>query len=220
MNSHEIEQELLRRIAMTRNSILMKVVEKTTKDAQNNFNKFEVNASTDNPRVTVSHTTFTVSGNEISSTVRCYGEQVIFIEFGVGYNNSLVKEAGRTNLGKSWGGKSGNEGAFGFDEGGLDEFAERPAGVVQLGHYGKGLGSDDCWIRPSMLGIPNEYAGESHVHKKNGEVRTDVVWTVGHNPARALWRAYTNAIRQVMTETQRKARRTKMPQYTQLSLFD
>lgn len=218
MNSKEIEKELLRRIKMTRDSILTKVVEKTTKDAQRNFKNFEVNASTDNPRVTVSHTMYITSGDTISSTVQCFGEQVIFIEFGVGYNNSLVKATGSAGVG-SWGGASGNEGAYGFAEGGVDEIAERPSGVSQLGHYGKGYGSDDVWIRPSALGIPNEYAGESHVHRKNGSVRTDVVWTVGHNPARALWRAYTNAIKQVLSETNRKARQTES-RYTQLSLFD
>ena len=219
MNSNEVEKELLRRVDRFRDSTVTNIVEKTTKDAQRNFNKFEVNASTDNPRVTVSHSMYETSGDVTSSTVRCVGEQVIFIEFGVGYNNSLVKEAGRSGVG-SWGGKSGNEGAIGFEEGGVTEIAPRPAGVVPLGQYGKGLGSDDCWIRPSALGIPNEYAGESYVHKKNGDVRTDVVWTVGHNPARALWTAVRNARKSVMSEVIRLGRKAKPSHYTQLSLFD
>lgn len=216
MNSSEVEKELLRRIKMTRDSVCSRIVEKTTKDAQRNFNQFEVNASTDNPRVSVSHSLIASSGDVTSSTVQCYGEQVIFIEFGVGVNNSVPKLAGKFDPRTSY---LGDKSAFGFAEQGSVETAERPSGVVPLGHYGKGLGNEDVWIRPSALGIPNEYAGESHVHKKDGSVRTDVVWTVGHNPARALYRAYTNAVRYVLSETNRLSR-TKAKKYTQLSLFD
>lgn len=223
MTSAEIERYLLKSIERTRDSILTKIVEKTTRDAQKNFNAFEVQASTDNPKVSVHHGSYQKSLDEISCEVYCYGDQVAFIEFGVGYNNSLIKANGSVGVG-SWGGKSGNQGAFGFAEGGLDETSiggtRSQLGIHELGHYGKGLGSDDVWIRPSMFGIPNEYAGESHVHKKDGSVRTDVVWTVGHNPARALWRAYIGAYRSVINEINRKPREPKESKYTQLSLFD
>ena len=149
-------------------------------------------------------------------TVTCAGFQVLFIEFGVGVNNSIAKNAGVGETSQAW---RGNDSAVGFVEQGSLETMPRPAGIVNLGDYGDGNGKEDYWIRPSALGIPNEYAGESHVLKKNGEPRTDVVWTLGHNPARALYIAYTNARRTALLNVVRKTKSIKLPKYEQLTLF-
>ena len=191
----EIERNLVKKLEMSRNRLLNDFVEKVASTTQKTFNKYEVEVSADNPHVSVHTSPFhKESEDKVSRSVICSGEQVLFIEFGVGYNNSLIKST-VSDDGKKvrWGGKTGNQGAYGFEEGGVDEIYPRPAGIVPLGFYGKGLGRDDYWIRPSAFGIPNTHIGESHVHRADGSVRTDVVWTAGHNPLRALYRAVRNA---------------------------
>lgn len=215
MSVKNITDAWKKRIEKIRIDVVTQITEKTSRNAQSGFNKFEVNASTDNPQVSVFHT-ITNHGDETEGTVICAGFQVLFIEFGVGVNNSTPKNAGESNTSKAW---NGSESAIGFIEQGSIETMPRPAGIVPLGQYGKKNGREDYWIRPSALGIPNEYAGESHVLKKNGEPRTDVVWTLGHNPARALYTAYTNARRSVLLQVVRQTRSIKAPRYEQLTLL-
>ena len=224
MNANDIEKSLLRRIAVTRDNILTEIIEKTTSDAQKNFDKFERIASTDNPRVSVSNTGISSGINKASSEVQCFGEQVIFLEFGVGSRNSLISKVVQDDEGNNklvYGGKSGNYPASGFAYGGGEEKAERPAGVYPLGYWQghsftnpvvpiilkrynmSSHGADDFWVRPSSTGIPKTNIGEREVHKRDSKghitgVRDDVVWTAGHPPARALYRASRNAIKQII----------------------
>ena len=163
--------------------------------ATRNFNKTRGLISSDFDYVSVTRSV----NNKYSQTITCMGDQVLFIEFGAGAMNksrySATEIVGWHGEHISW--KYVERPNFGFKikHNKLIEEAPRPSGIVELGHYGKGYGMDDYWIRPSITGIPNTYIGESHVHKKNGEMRSDVVWTKGHPPMRALWRAVRNAVK-------------------------
>jgi len=163
--------------------------------ARKNFNRARGLISSDFDYVNVSRHV----ENKYAQTISCTGDQVLFIEFGVGVFNksrySVTEIVGWSGEHISW--KYTERPNFGFKlkQNRLIEEAPRPRGIVELGHYGKGYGMDDFWIRPSKTGMPNTYIGESSVHKKNGGIRSDVVWTKGHPPMRALWRAVRSAER-------------------------
>lgn len=157
------------------------------KGARRNFNKAMPSVSTDDPEVDVMR----IKEAPNKQTVICGGYQVLFIEFGVGLSNKFVK--------------NGTDVAIGFDRNTATEVAPRPAKIDPLGHYhlsrwGRSQGIKEFWVRPSRDGIPNVAIGEQEVHTRNrhtGEitgVRDDVVWTQGHPPVRALWRARNNAL--------------------------
>ena len=155
------------------------------KSARRNFNSARNKVSTDNPYVEVIRT----KNGQNSATVSCIGDQVLFIEFGVGLSNMFRPNGVSLSTG------------FSFDENNKIVEAQRPAGVVPLGQYGKGHGKDEWWVRPSATGIPR-LPTEQQVHKrdKNGNIigfRTDVVWTSGHPPIRALWRARNSALQKL-----------------------
>lgn len=165
------------------------------KGARRNFNNARGLISSDFDYVDVRRS---VNGKH-SQTITCIGDQVLFIEFGAGAQNATRYSVGEVT---GWHGEHISwryveRPNFGFTikHNTLIEEAPRPSGIVPLGHYGKGHGMDDNWIRPSVTGIPNTHIGESHVHKRNGDVRRDVVWTKGHPPMRALWRAVRSAER-------------------------
>lgn len=184
-------------------------VEQVSKDiekgARRNFNSARNKVSTDNPNVTV----FRTKGGQKEATVTCVGDQVLFIEFGVGHSNSFLEGGVRP--------------AFGFDRDTGKETAPRPTGIYPLGYYnGKtdfnatsfnalvgflrkrhiySHGMDEFWVRPSTTGVPR-LSNEREVHRRNrdGDIigtRTDVVWTQGHPPMRALWRARGSALKKL-----------------------
>ena len=181
--------------------------------AQSNFNKFENQVSADADK---RHVTVTVKDgvSDLEKEISCDGNQVIFIEFGVGVQNSMTfamfpstKEFRETSYDYEGFTERNNFGyrprlshGFSLSGGNLHEADPRPAGVVGLGEYGKGHGKDDYWVRKTN-GAYNSAIGEQPVHKRNGHYgdivgeRTDVVWTHGHQPARALYRAMTSASR-------------------------
>lgn len=169
--------------------------EKLSKEAERmtrrNFNEFAHEVSSDYQNVAVARTKL----SDTSYRISCVGNQVIFIEFGVGAENVQgTRGSGNRTIDYF------KSSTFSYaDEGRtrIVENAPRPAGVVGLGRYGKGHGKDDYWVRPSIDGVPKT-ATESHVHKKNGDVRTDVVWTMGHRPARALYRGFMNALNKLL----------------------
>jgi len=173
-NADEVANFLKRNLEKKRLEILQKFSEKATKQAQRNFNTFEKEVSTDKDRsVSVSNTaTFYVDKDTIARKIECKGNQVAFIEFGVGikHYNEFYQSSASTDL----------------------AMYNRPKGIP-IGGWGKHHGLDDYWIRPSNDGIPmNIYEMPVAIKNKSGDVigwRRDVVWTEGHRPARALWRA-------------------------------
>lgn len=191
-NAKEVEKILAGRIDLLAETLVYKSVQKATKDTQSAFNRFEEQASTDYPQVTVTCSLPTKTNGVYEGQVICQGNQVIFLEFGVGVSNRFIP----TNDGN-------DKPARGFNFQTGREEAPRPAGVVGLGQYGKGHGKQEYWVRPSATGIPKTNIGEQEVHKRDRDgniigVRTDVVWTRGHPPARALWYATQNAINQTI----------------------
>lgn len=137
-------------------------------DARKNFSRFARNVSADDRFVNVSR----AKNSDYSSTIYCQGTQVLFIEFGVGVRNATSSR---------------------------DNAERQPRPVIdgnypanKLGGYGKGRGKDDYWVRPAQT--INRGAGETAVLDRNGNVRQGVAWTIGHRPARALWRARFSAI--------------------------
>lgn len=179
-----------------------KVVEQVSSDiekgARRNFNSARDKVSTDYPDVTVIRT----KDSPTSATITCIGSQVLFIEFGVGHSNNQIPYIDR-------GGFSQSKPAIGFDRNTGKETMPRPNGIVPLGRYGKGRHSmQDFWIRPSATGQPR-LPTEQTVHKRDKDgniigIRTDVVWTAGHPPVRALWRARTNALNKLYNPKIRK----------------
>lgn len=137
-------------------------------DAQKNFNRFAREVSADDRFVSVHRDKM----GDYEATIICQGNQVLFIEFGVGIMNDK-------------------------DISGRYDYWQRPIinGIYpynELGFYGKRRGKDDFWVRPAKY--INRSAGETSVHDKNGNVRQGVAWTKGHRPARALWRSIFSAL--------------------------
>lgn len=178
---------------ITKNA-LNEVVDYATTQAQNGFNNFIGEASTDDPNVTVKSSSIKrETKSAFSRKISCYGSQVLYIEFGVGlmpYNETEARMYRNVML----------------DSNGVP-ISLRPHGIDPIGTRGKGYGSQDKWIRPSTTGEP-QCVGEGHVHIKDkygndtGKVRTDVVWTEGHRPARALYRAVGMAIKRLLKQNQ------------------
>ena len=137
-------------------------------DAQKNFSRFARLVSADDRFVSVHR----VKKGDYSAEIICQGTQVLFIEFGVGkMNETDSRDKGERQQRPTING-------------------DYPANV--LGGYGKGYGKDDYWVRPAKY--VNRSAGETNVHDRNGNIKQGVAWTMGHRPARALWRARYSAI--------------------------
>ena len=153
--------------------------------AQRGFDRFAFEASTDYPSVLVNSTPLRKDDDIYSRTIECRGDQVLFIEFGVGLMKYTDIE---TRL---------YEGIL-KDEHGMP-ISSRPSSIDEIGTYGKGYGSQDFWVRPSVDGIPRN-ADEMPVAIRGNptQSRTDVVWTKGHRPARALYRAVGMAMRRLL----------------------
>jgi hypothetical protein len=172
-------------------------------NARRNFDKALLEISGDNPYITVQRT---VSGD--TATISCSGEQVLFAEFGAGIHNTYREKEvyveshfaiSRSNTLYYVEGHYKTIGlrARGFTDNGMTENMPRPAGIVELGHYGKGLGMLEWWVRPSTN--MQKALGESNVHKKNGEIKQGVLWTQGTKPVRGLWRARNTAINKLLS---------------------
>lgn len=177
------------------------VSEDMTKSAQRNFDRDLDDVGADDPYVRVSRR---VNGE--SAEVICTGNQVLFIEFGAGtmnakkgytldkysvsfsngYQNAVITKV-----------RSGREiPAYGFKAGG-NEIAPRPNGIVELGEYGKGYGTQDHWVRPTKTGVLKNR--ERYVFDRNGVKREGVLWTDGTYPKRALWRARNSSLNKLLS---------------------
>lgn len=184
-----------------------KVVEAFSREvevsARRNFDNALLDISGDNPYINVQRT---VSGNK--AIISCSGEQVLFAEFGAGLQNTYREKEvyveshfaiSRSNTLYYVQGHYKTIGlrARGFTNMGTTENMPRPAGIVGLGHYGKGLGVLEYWVRPSLN--MQKAHGESNVHKKNGDIKQGVLWTQGTKPVRGLWRARNTAINKLVS---------------------
>ena len=157
--------------------VVNQVVEYATINAQNSFDKFYDEVPADDPYVFVTNTSLAKVGNNYERTIRCVGNQVLFIEFGAGQYYYTEAE---TRL---------------YDKylGGLDHRGKPK--VYDIGHYGGGnsRGQDDLWFYKSQTGRESENA---HYVKenRNGE---PIMITHGNRPARALYRAVGMAVRRL-----------------------
>ena len=171
-------------------------------NARKNFNQAVNDISGDNPYITVVRR---ISG--LNATISCIGEQVLFAEFGAGQQNAYYEKTIQveshfiTNAYGTFYVKAHERtigiNAKGFKSGGVVETMPRPSGIVNLGEYGKGYGKNDYWVRPtSNMRMAN---GESHVYKRNGDQKTDALWTTGTKPVRGLYRARNTAINKLQS---------------------
>lgn len=159
--------------------------------AQMNFDRFMPEVAADDPFVYCE----TVYVNQDTREVVCWGDQVLFIEFGAGVLNEVRRDVKPTEI-VGWHGEHigwkerGDIPAFGFQfiDNYLTEVAPRPDGIVPLGEYGKGLGSNDYWIYYGW----RESNNSQEFLKRKGK---GLMITRGNPPARALYRAIRNAIR-------------------------
>jgi hypothetical protein len=65
----------------------------------------------------------------------------------------------------------------------------KPA-MAELGHYGKGRGSQDFWIfKNKNISMKHATPNLAFVVDRNGNPKPNVYWTGGNKPARAMWGA-------------------------------
>lgn len=182
------------------------VGEGTVKRARRNFNKAIRVTGADISRSTVE--VFASYGHH-SVTISCIGEQVLFQEFGAGrfniYSRKVDYNVDDISDSVTWRDNFSNTTWKYGSRGEVEELkygmGARPAGIIGLGKYGKGYGMNEIWVRPSQDGIPNLDAGESYVHKKNGDIKVSkttgdtMIWTYGTPPTRSLYRAVISSLR-------------------------
>lgn len=202
----QIASNLRKDIEKLQNNIGEFLTKNIEKKARKNFDKFVPQASTDYPFVDV-YSSFSGGKTMAHGEVVCGGYQVLFIEFGVGSNNAqgiapewtstsyTINEAGNYDLRiRHGGGYDVAKTGFKFVDNRLTEIMPRPQGIFGLGGYGKHHGADDYWVRPSIDGVPKT-DGEWQVTARNGQPRTNAVFTTGHQPARALYRAMRSSMK-------------------------
>ena len=220
----KVIDELMRDVKATAPKVLEAFSKEVEVSARRNFNRAINDISGDNPYVEVVRR---ISGN--NATITCYGEQVLFAEFGAGKSNAYIEN--EIYVESHFAISSKNVlyyvqgyykviglNARGFRNFGRTETMPRPWGIVPLGEYHSSLkggygnyymsvwngkqyngsqGKNDFWVRPTQNGrMANR---ETHVHKKNGEIRPNVVWTMGTKPVRALYRARNTAINKLQS---------------------
>ena len=199
----KIMQEMLEDVKAVAPKLTEAFSKEVADTAQRNFNNALLDISGDDPYVVVSRT---VKGNH--ATITCTGQQVLFAEFGAGLQNAYREREvfveghlaiSRTNTLYFVEGHHRTIGlnARGFKDMGTTETMPRPSGIVELGEYGKGLGTLEWWVRPSKN--MQKAHGESNVHKKNGEIKQGVLWTTGTKPVRGLYRARNTAINKLQS---------------------
>lgn len=169
----DLESELIRDIA--------KSVERSTR---NNFKRAIPEVPADDPFVSVSSFL-----SKKSCVIQCIGNQVLFIEFGAGTQNTMKSidiYRGETRYSRDI---TGN--GFKFVENKLTEVAPRPLGIVELGEYGKGLGKNDFWVYRT-------YNGRMAMGDEIWRISWDgnaYVKTHGIRPIRALYRGVRSGVR-------------------------
>ena len=176
-NANQIGDWLKNCVEKYTKNVVNSMTEYATKQAQNNYNKFEIEVGADDPYVSVFNTPLSQTGkNTYNRMITCYGNQVIFIEFGAGvYYYTETETRLYSNI-----------------------LNHRPRGVDEIGHYhnakwGRSRGQDDLWFYKSRTGRESENA---HLYKfnKSGD---PIMITHGNRPARALYRAVGMAFRKV-----------------------
>ena len=169
------------------------------KTAQKNFDRFIPEVPADDPFVTV-YTYNYHSYKGPACEVICKGNQVLFIEFGTGVRNELrhdmkpIEKIGWHGEHLGWIERDIPSHGFKFIDHELVEVAPRPHGIVPLGTYGKGQGSNDYWIYYGY-----RVSNNSQVFEKKW-FRGNTMITRGNQPARALYRAIRSAVNRRVTK--------------------
>lgn len=189
VNAKYIQKWCESKIKRLEKEVVEELSKEIEKSAKRNFQQNMEMVGADDPFVSVSRST---NGKE--ATITCKGNQVLFIEFGAGANNTWNEMSDRPTTS-----------SFKMIGGNLTEVAPRPRqnGIVGLGEYGKGLGKNDYWVRPTRTMLPK--GRETFVHNKDGSIKYGVLWTMGTRPMRALWRARNSALDKIIY--QKKIRR-------------
>ena len=180
-SSGEIINFINKRVDELTKQALTNVVEFTTKNAQKSFDRFVVEVPSDDPFVSVNHTPIIKNNGIYSSSVKCLGNQVLFIEFGAGvyhYTGDL-----ETRLYNKY----------------LGNLPSRPATIDDIGNYhlaisGRSRGQDDNWFYKSRTGRESNNA---HLIKYN-KAGQPIMFTHGNRPARALYRSIGVAMRRLL----------------------
>ena len=177
-NIKKLTQDLTKKAHQKALSMLESVCGDIVKTTQLNFNREIPNIPADDPYVKVSQTpTFYVGKNMVGRTIKCVGNQVLFVEFGAG-----VHEQYRTKT------LAINENNEVFD------YATRPSGIVPIGSYGKGRGQDDYWFYKSETGRGSMNAEQIRYNPKTNSY---TMLTIGIRPVRALYRALGNTFKKL-----------------------
>ena len=155
---------------------LNRVVNYATTNTQNSFDRFYDEVPADDPFVFVKNTPMVQLNNHTwARTIKCTGNQVLFIEFGAGkyyYTNVETRMYSKY----------------------LGYMNDRPIGISNIGEYGYGFGKDDVWFYKSQTGRESENA---HLVKYNKSGKPIMI-THGNRPARALYRGVGLAIRKLV----------------------
>lgn len=172
-NSTEIIEYINKLLDERTKKALDGVVEYATKQAQVGFERFAIETPADDPIVFVINTPTTkYSKTGYTRQIECVGNQVLFMEFGGGlYYYTDVETRLYQNI---------------------IPIEPRPVGIVDIGTYGRGFGSDDYWFYTSKNGRESE---TSQYVKATNTGYTMI--THGNRPARALYRAVGMAIRRL-----------------------
>lgn len=146
------------------------------KSAKSNFRRAEVEIPSANKHIEV----WRSKQGENEYTVTAGGFQVLFVEFGAGIAHSTETST------------------VGFNGSNVQhDIAEKPAGIYNIGGFGKHRGLDDSWIFTDVNFIVDN--GKNHTHWLKQNSKGEWVYrTGGIRPIRALWRARCNAIRKLL----------------------
>lgn len=174
-NREQIIDWLTKEVKIRTEKALNNVVDYATNQAQNGFDRFTFEVPSDDPFVFVYSSPMAQTKKyEYSRTIKCVGNQVLFIEFGAGkyyYTGDTEARLYQSVL----------------------PINLRPSGIYDIGNYGKGRGKDDVWFYKSQTGRESENASLFR-QNRNGEA---IMITHGNRPARALYRAVGMAIRRL-----------------------
>ena len=151
---------------------LNRMVDYATASAQRTFDNFTIEVPSDDPYVWVISSPLEKKSKRVwGRSIRCIGNQVLFIEFGAGVYFYTEVEAR----------------IYQRYLGGLDHKGNVPPYVPK---WGRSRGLDDLWFYKSQTGRESETA---HLVKYN-RAGEPIMITHGNRPARALYRAVGMAV--------------------------
>jgi hypothetical protein len=178
---------------------LNRVVNYATANTQNSFDRFYDEVPADDPFVFVKNTPMVQLNNHTwARTIKCTGNQVLFIEFGAGkyYYTNVEARMYSKYLGYMKDRPSGIYDIGGYM--GNNDFSSSISqqAIVDFGRKRNivSRGKDDVWFYKSKTGRESENA---HIVKYNRS-GDPIMITHGNRPARALYRGVGLAIRKLV----------------------